>query len=152
MAYVVEVGAPAKLYARDVPTDAIAVGIVRIETGETGALLRFRSGAYAQMNGDTVRPLDRREVLRAMQERFAIRSARSMRAHDSEEHLDIRIPPPRPRHRRLRWQALHVHARVPGCMRWQALRLRGVYAVVARIGLDAVLSRTRDYLGMRRGA
>ena len=64
MAYVVEVGAPARLYIRDVPSDAMAVGIVRKDTGETGALVRFRSGAYAQMNGNTVRPLDRREVLR----------------------------------------------------------------------------------------
>jgi len=38
----------------------------RKETGETGALLRFQSGAYAQMNGSKIRPLDRREVLRAM--------------------------------------------------------------------------------------
>ena len=68
MSYVVEVGAPAQLYVRNVPRDAIAVGIVRKETGETGALLRFRSGAYAQMNGNAIRPLDRREVLRAMQE------------------------------------------------------------------------------------
>jgi len=68
MAYVVEVGAPAQLYVREVPSGAVAVGIVRKETGETGALLRFRSGAYAQMNGNTVRRLDRREVLRAMQE------------------------------------------------------------------------------------
>ena len=68
MAYVVEVGAPAQLYVRDVPNDAIAVGIVRMDTGEHGALLRFRSGAYAQMNGTTVRLLDRREVLRAMEE------------------------------------------------------------------------------------
>lgn len=70
MAYVVEVGAPVKLYARDMPSDAIVVGIVRKETGETGVLLRFRSGTYAQMDGNTVHPLDRREVLRAMQESF----------------------------------------------------------------------------------
>ena len=31
-----------------------------------GALLRFPSGAYAQMNCSKIRPLDRREVLRAM--------------------------------------------------------------------------------------
>ena len=67
MSYIVEVGAPAGLYVHDVPTGAGAVGIVRKETGETGVLLRFRSGAYAQMNGNTVRRLDRREVLRAMQ-------------------------------------------------------------------------------------
>ena len=66
MAYDVEVGAPAQLYARALPAGAIAVGIVRKETGETGALLRFQSGAYAQMSGNKIRPLDRREVLRAM--------------------------------------------------------------------------------------
>jgi hypothetical protein len=41
-------------------------GIVRKETGETGALLRFQGGAYVQMSGSKIRPLDRREVLRAM--------------------------------------------------------------------------------------
>jgi hypothetical protein len=44
---------------------------VRKETGETGALLRFKNGAYAQMNGSAIRPLDRREVLRAMLEGVA---------------------------------------------------------------------------------
>ena len=68
MAYDVEVGAPAQLYARTLPAGATAVGIVRKGTGETGALLRFKNGAYAQMNGSAIRPLDRREVLRAMVE------------------------------------------------------------------------------------
>lgn len=68
MAYDVEVGAPAQLYARALPAGATAVGIVRKETGETGALLRLRNGLYAQMNGSAIRPLDRREVLRAMLE------------------------------------------------------------------------------------
>jgi len=68
MAYNVEVGAPAQLYARTLPPGATAVGIVRKETGETGALLRFKNGAYAQMNGSAIRLLDRREVLRAMLE------------------------------------------------------------------------------------
>jgi len=67
MNYIVEIGAPAQLYARAVPTGAVAVGIVRKKTGETGALLRFRDGAYAQMNGLVLRPLNRRDVLRAMQ-------------------------------------------------------------------------------------
>lgn len=62
----IEVGAPAQPYARALPAGAIAVGIVRKETGETGALLRFKNGAYVQMNGSAIRPLDRREVLRAM--------------------------------------------------------------------------------------
>jgi hypothetical protein len=66
MAYDVEVGAPAQLYARAMPPGATAIGIVRKETGETGALLRFQSGAYAQMNGSKIRPLNRSEVLRAM--------------------------------------------------------------------------------------
>jgi hypothetical protein len=66
MGYDVEIGAPAQLYARTVPAGATAVGIVRKETGETGALLRFQNGVYAQMNGSKIRPLDRREVLRAM--------------------------------------------------------------------------------------
>jgi len=66
MAYDVEVGAPAQLYARAVPAGATAVGIVRKETGETGALLRFQNGVYVQMSGSKIRPLDRREVLRAM--------------------------------------------------------------------------------------
>ena len=67
MSYVVEIGAPAQFYTRAVPAGAVAVGIVRKETGETGALLRFRNGAYAQMNGTALRPLSRRDVLRAMQ-------------------------------------------------------------------------------------
>jgi len=67
MAYDVEVGAPAQLYVRALPAGATAVGIVRKQaTGETGALLRFQSGAYAQMHGSKIRPLDRREVIRAM--------------------------------------------------------------------------------------
>jgi hypothetical protein len=73
MAYNVEVGGPARLYTRAVPGGATAVGIVRKETGETGALLRFSSGAYAQMNGSEIRPLDRREVIRAMSDALATR-------------------------------------------------------------------------------
>jgi hypothetical protein len=68
MTYNVEVGAPAQLYVRALPAGATAVGIVRKEMGETGALLRFKNGAYVQMNGSAIRPLDRREVLRAMLE------------------------------------------------------------------------------------
>jgi len=67
MPYDVEVGAPAQLYVRTLPAGATAVGIVREKrTGATGALLRFKSGAYAQMNGSKIRPLDRRDVIRAM--------------------------------------------------------------------------------------
>ena len=67
MQYDVEVGAPAELYARAIPAGAIAVGIVREkETGKTGALLRFQSGVYAQMNGSKIRPLDRGKVVSAM--------------------------------------------------------------------------------------
>lgn len=62
----VEVGGPAHLYARNIPAVATAVGIVRVETGEVGALVRFRGGAYAQMNDHRIRPLPTREVIRAM--------------------------------------------------------------------------------------
>lgn len=58
MAYHVEVGGPVHLYAKAIPAGATAVGVIRSENGDTGALLRFRSGAYAQMNDDGVRPLD----------------------------------------------------------------------------------------------
>ena len=68
MALRIEVGAPAQLYAGTLPAGATAVGIVRKETGETGALLRFMNGAYVQMNGSAIRPLDRHEVLRTMRE------------------------------------------------------------------------------------
>jgi len=51
MRYVVEIGAPAQPYVRDVPSNAVAGGMVRKDTGETGALLRFRSGTCAQMHG-----------------------------------------------------------------------------------------------------
>lgn len=72
MPYDVEVGAPAQLYTRALPAGATAVGIVREKrTGATGALLRFKSGAYAQMNGSRIRPLDRREVIRAMSNALA---------------------------------------------------------------------------------
>jgi hypothetical protein len=71
MTYNVEVGAPAQLYVRALPAGATAIGIVRKQTGETGALLRFKNGAYVQMNGGVIRPLDRREVLRAMLEGVA---------------------------------------------------------------------------------
>jgi len=67
MGYDVEVGAPAELYTRAIPAGATAVGIVRKkDTGETGALLRFPNGVYAQMNGSKIRPLDRGEVVSAM--------------------------------------------------------------------------------------
>jgi hypothetical protein len=44
------------------------VGVIRRGSGEAGALVRFRNGVYAQLNGETLRPLDAREVLRAMAE------------------------------------------------------------------------------------
>ena len=66
MAYHVEVGGPAHLYASAIPTGATAVGVIRTDKGNAGALIRFRTGAYAQMNDAGVRPLDRKEVVRAM--------------------------------------------------------------------------------------
>ena len=87
MAYDVEVGAPAQLYARALPAGAIAVGIVRKETGETGALLRFQSGAYAQMSGNKIRPLDRREVLRAMARYARAQTARGTPLRAITRHM-----------------------------------------------------------------
>jgi hypothetical protein len=76
MPYDVEVGAPAQLYVRNVPAGATAVGIIREKrTGATGALLRFKSGVYAQMNGSKIRPLDRREVIVAMSNALATASS-----------------------------------------------------------------------------
>ena len=66
MALLVEVGGPVHLYTREVPAGAMAVGVVRSDDGAVGALLRFRNGAYAQMNDSMLRALDRLEVLRAM--------------------------------------------------------------------------------------
>ena len=62
----VEVGGPAHLYAREMPAGAMAVGVIRSDDGIAGALLRFRNGAYAQMNDEAIRALDRLDVLRAM--------------------------------------------------------------------------------------
>ncbi|MGE5089705.1 MAG: hypothetical protein ACM3QY_11315 [Candidatus Levyibacteriota bacterium] len=62
----VEVGGPAHLYAHDVPPGAVAVGTVTRDSGAIGALLRFRNGTYAQMNGAMLRALDRAEVIGAM--------------------------------------------------------------------------------------
>jgi hypothetical protein len=64
----VEVGGPAYLYATTLPAGAVAVGTVTRKSGLVGALLRFRNGAYAQMNGHVVKALDRRDVIRAMRE------------------------------------------------------------------------------------
>ena len=68
MAYQVEIGGPAHLYAPEIPAGAMPVGVVRNEDGVVGALLRFRDGAYAQMNGAVVKALNRQDVIRAMRE------------------------------------------------------------------------------------
>jgi hypothetical protein len=62
----VEVGGPAHLFVRELPAGAMAVGVIRGDDGVAGALLRFRNGAYAQMNEEAIRALDRIDVLRAM--------------------------------------------------------------------------------------
>jgi hypothetical protein len=66
MVYQVEIGGPVHLYVHDVPAGAMAVGVIRDDDGVAGALLRFRTGAYARMNDSAVRALDRSKVLRAM--------------------------------------------------------------------------------------
>jgi len=62
----VMLGGPAHLYSGTAPAGAVAVGTIRHHDGREGALLRFKTGAYAQMTGDAIRALDRREVLLAM--------------------------------------------------------------------------------------
>ena len=66
MAYRVEAGGPAHPYASAIPAAAIAVGVIRSESGDARRAASFRSGAYAQMNDEGVRPLDPNEVVRAM--------------------------------------------------------------------------------------
>ena len=69
MAVRIEVGGPAHLYFNTLPRGAGAVGVIRREDGDAGALLRFRrSGEYVQMIGDAIRPLDRAEIVAAMRE------------------------------------------------------------------------------------
>jgi hypothetical protein len=69
MRYQIEVGGPVQLFARTLPADSVPVGIIRLANGETGALIRFRgSGEYARLNSDRLRPLSKREVIRALQE------------------------------------------------------------------------------------
>ncbi|MGA8032690.1 MAG: hypothetical protein WCB48_09870 [Casimicrobiaceae bacterium] len=64
----VEIGGPAHLFAQEIPSGAVAVGTVIRRSGMTGALLRFRNGSYAQMNGAVVKALNRQDVIRAMRE------------------------------------------------------------------------------------
>ncbi|MGE5668004.1 MAG: hypothetical protein ACM338_07400 [Betaproteobacteria bacterium] len=64
----VELGGPAHLFAQEIPSGAVAVGTVIRKSGIAGALLRFRNGSYAQMNGAVVKALNRQDVIRAMRE------------------------------------------------------------------------------------
>ena len=57
---------PAFLYAKTVPAHLTVVGTVTDESGGTGALVRDSGGRFAQLNGLVLRPLDKREVIRAI--------------------------------------------------------------------------------------
>jgi hypothetical protein len=62
----VNIGGPAHLYTNAIPVGMMAIGTVTRKSGHIGALVRYQGGAYAQINGATVCPLDRREVVSAM--------------------------------------------------------------------------------------
>jgi hypothetical protein len=62
----VNIGGPAHLYTNAIPADVMVIGTVTRKSGETGALVRDRAGAFVQMNGRVLRPLDKREVICAM--------------------------------------------------------------------------------------
>jgi hypothetical protein len=73
----VNIGGPAHLYMNAIPADVMVIGTVTRKSGETGALVRDRAGAFAQMNGRVLRPLDKREVVCAMIEARVARIGRS---------------------------------------------------------------------------
>ncbi|MGE5668508.1 MAG: hypothetical protein ACM338_09975 [Betaproteobacteria bacterium] len=62
----VNIGGPAHLYTNAIPADLMVIGTVTRKSGATGALVRDRAGAFAQLNGRVLRPLDKREVISAM--------------------------------------------------------------------------------------
>jgi len=62
----VNIGGPAHLYTNAIPIDMMVIGTVTRKSGEVGALVRCLGGAFAQMNGGVLRPLDKREVICAM--------------------------------------------------------------------------------------
>jgi hypothetical protein len=64
----VNIGGPAHLYTNAIPPELMVIGTVERKSGEVGALVRNSGGAYAQMNGMVLQPLDRREVVCAMAE------------------------------------------------------------------------------------
>ena len=64
----VNIGGPAHLYMAAIPADLMVLGTVTRKSGEIGALVRCPSGAFAQLNGMVLQPLDKREVVCAMTE------------------------------------------------------------------------------------
>lgn len=73
----VNIGGPAHLYTNAIPAGMMAIGTVTRKSGEVGALVRYQGGAYAQLNGSLVCPLDKRDVIGAMLEARDDRSART---------------------------------------------------------------------------
>lgn len=56
-----------QLYAPTLPPGAVALGTVRRENGDEGALIRFEiTGRYAQLNAGAARTLDGRKVAAAL--------------------------------------------------------------------------------------
>jgi hypothetical protein len=68
MIVAVNLGGPAYLYANATPPEMTIIGTVTRKSGEVGALVRYPSGAFAQLNGMVLQPLDRREVICAIAE------------------------------------------------------------------------------------
>jgi hypothetical protein len=64
----VNIGGPAHLYMAAIPADLMVLGTVTRKSGEIGALVRCPSGAFAQLNGMVLQPLNKREVVCAMVE------------------------------------------------------------------------------------
>ncbi len=64
---VVDTNANWKLYTNTLPANAVPLGTVTREGGETGALARIETtGAYVQVNAGAVRTLDGRKVAAAL--------------------------------------------------------------------------------------
>ena len=64
----VNIGGPAHLYTAAIPADLMVLGTIMRKSGEIGALVRCPSGAFAQLNGMVLQPLNKREVVCAMTE------------------------------------------------------------------------------------
>lgn len=55
-----------RLYEPNLPSGATALGTIRRANGESGALIQFESGIYAQANAGVIRTLDQGAVTEAL--------------------------------------------------------------------------------------